>query len=259
MKELLSQTIELYSKQLRIPTFNNYSDIIRQLDQNQGYEDFLIALMKQELDSRQESARGRKIKQAAFPYVKTIDELECHRFEHMSEAFIKELASCDFMDKKQNIVMIGNPGTGKTHLSIALGIKACMQGRNVRFYTAANLSNELIEAQDNHRLVRLEKQIAKADLLIIDELSYLTFNRHQSELLFKSVADRAERKSVIVYTNLRFSEWTGMFENQTMVTALIDRLTFRSHVLNMNSDNPYRAEHAAKVADAGEEGVHGNQ
>lgn len=245
MNGLKAQAIELYAKQLRIPMFNKYPDIVRQLDKNQGYEDFLIELMKLELDSRQESTRKRRIKQAGFPYIKTMDELDYSRFEHMDESFLKELASCDFVDRKQNVVMIGNPGTGKTHLSIALGIKACMQGMTVKFYTAANLSNELIEAQDNHRLTRLEKQIAKADLLIIDELSYLTFNRHQSELLFKVVADRAERKSVIVSTNLRFSEWTTIFENQTMVTALIDRLTFRSHVLNMNSDNPYRAEHAA--------------
>ena len=238
MKELQAQTIEMYSKQLRTPMFNNYVDVIRQLNKNQGYEYFLIQLMKLELDSRQESTRKRKIKVASFPYIKTMDELDFSRFEHMDEAFLKELASCDFVTKKQDIVMIGNPGTGKTHLSIGLGVKACMQGMNVKFYTAAN-----------HRLVRLEKQISKADLLIIDKLSYLTFNRHQSELLFKVVADRAERKSVIVSTNLRFSEWTTMFENQTMVTALIDRLTFRSHVLNMNSDNPYRAEHAAVVSD----------
>lgn len=180
MKKIQSQTIELYSKQLRTPMFNQYTDVIRQLDQNQSYEDFLIALMKLELDSRQESTRRRKIKNAGFPYIKTMDELDCSRFEHMDEAFINELASCDFVSKRQNVVMIGNPGTGKTHLSIALGVKACMQGMNVKFYTAANLSNELIEAQDNHRLVRLEKQISKADLLIIDELSYLTFNRHLS-------------------------------------------------------------------------------
>lgn len=251
MNELLAQTIELYAKQLRIPMFNNYHDVIRQLNKEAGYEDFLIHLMKAELDSRQESTRKRKIKTAGFPYIKTMDELDICRFEHMNEAFIKELFACDFVTNKQNIVMIGNPGTGKTHLSIALGVKACMQGMNVKFYTAANLSNELIEAQDNHKLMRLEKQISKVDLLIIDELSYLTFNRHQSELLFKVVADRAERRSVIVSTNLRFSEWTSMFENQTMVTALIDRLTFRSHVLNMNSDNPYRAEHAAVVSDDG--------
>lgn len=247
MKDTLkAQTIELYAKQLRTPMFNHYMDVARQLDTHQGYEDFLIALMRTELDARQESTRTRKIKSAGFPYLKTIEELNVARFEHMDPAFVHELASCAYISKRQNIVMIGNPGTGKTHLSIALGIKACMQGLNVNFFTAANLSNQLIEAQDNRRLIRLEKQLSKADLLIIDELSYLTFNRHQSELLFKVIADRAERKSVIVSTNLRFSDWTGMFENHTMVTALIDRLTFRSHVLNMNSDNPYRAELAAR-------------
>lgn len=247
MNEVNKQTIELYAKQLRVPSFNRYPDVIKQLNKDQGYDDFLVVLMKQELEARTESNRQRKIKSANFPYLKTIDELDFSRFEHLKEAFINELASCDFVDNRQNIVMIGNPGTGKTHLSIALGIKACMQGMNVKFFTAANLSNELIEAQDNHKLIRLEKQISKADLLIIDELSYLTFNRHQSELLFKVIADRAERKSIIVSTNLSFSEWTTMFENTTMVTALIDRLTFRSHVLNMNSEHPYRAEHAAKV------------
>lgn len=246
MNEVNKQTIELYAKQLRVPSFNRYPDVIKHLNKDQGYDDFLVALMKQELEARAESNRQRKIKSANFPYLKTIDELDFGRFEHLTEAFINELASCDFVDNRQNIVMIGNPGTGKTHLSIALGIKACMQGMNVKFFTAANLSNELIEAQDNHKLIRLEKQISKADLLIIDELSYLTFNRHQSELLFKVIADRAERKSVIVSTNLSFSEWTTMFENTTMVTALIDRLTFRSHVLNMNSEHPYRAEQSAK-------------
>lgn len=239
---LRAQTIELYAKQLRTPTFNHYGDVIRQLGPDQGYEDFLIALMKLELDSRMDSSQRRKIRTAGFPYLKTMDELDCSRFEHLNEAFIRELASCDFVSKRQNIVMIGNPGTGKTHLSIALGIKACMQGMNVKFYTAANLSNELIEAQEYKKLTKLEKQVAKAELLIVDELSYLTFNRHQSELLFKVIADRSERQSVIVSTNLRFSDWVTMFENTTMVTALIDRLTFRSHVLNMNSDHPYRAE-----------------
>lgn len=248
MNEVNKQTIALYAKQLRLPSFTRYPDVIKQLNKGESYDDFLVALLKQEIEARQESNRQRKIKAAGFPYLKTIDELDFSRFEHLTEAFINELASCDFVDNHQNIVMIGNPGTGKTHLSIGIGIKACMQGMNVKFFTAANLSNELIEAQDNHKLIRLEKSISKADLLIIDELSYLTFNRHQSELLFKVIADRAERRSVIVSTNLSFSEWTTMFENTTMVTALIDRLTFRSHVLNMNSEHPYRAEHAAKVS-----------
>ncbi len=240
------QTIELYAKQLRIPTFKHYGDVIRQLDSSKSYDDFLLALMRIELDTRQESSQRRKIKTANFPYIKTLDELDCAYLEYIAEAFINELASCDYISKRQNIVMIGNPGTGKTHLSIALGVKACMQGLNVKFYTAANLSNELIEAQEYKKLTRIEKQLSKADLLIIDELSYLTFNRHQSELLFKVIADRAERRSVIVSTNLKFSDWITMFENKTMVTALIDRLTFRSHVLNMNSDRPYRSEYSSK-------------
>ena len=246
MANNLEQSIEMYSKRLKTPTFNQYKDVIRQLDKNQGYEDFLLSLLKTEYDSRTEKSQQRKIKTAGFPYIKTIDELDTSRFEHISEPFVKELANCDFIKKRQNIVMVGNPGTGKTHLSIALGIKACMQGFNVKFYTAANLANELIEAQEYKKLIRLEKQISKAELLIIDELSYLTFNRHQSELLFKVIADRAERQSVIVSTNLKFSDWISMFENQTMVIALIDRLTFRSHVLNMNSENSYRAEHSGK-------------
>ncbi len=244
MASQLAQSIEMYARFLKTPTFNQYDEVIRQLDQHQSYEDFLLNLLKAEYDARTEKSHQRKIKAAGFPYIKTMDELDSSRFEHLSAPFVQELASGDFIKKRQNIVMIGNPGTGKTHLSIALGVKACLQGMNVKFYTAANLANELIEAQEYKKLVRLEKQIAKADLLIIDELSYLTFNRHQSELLFKVIADRAERRSVVVSTNLKFSDWISMFENKTMVTALIDRLTFRSHVLNMNSENPYRAEHA---------------
>ena len=246
MSEANKQLIEMYAKQLRSPTFNHYDDVIRQLGTSQGYDDFLVSLMRTELENRQDSTKRRKIKAAHFPYIKTIEEFECSRIEHVSEAQIRELSSCDFVANKQNVVMIGNPGTGKTHLSIALGMRACMLGMNVRFYTAANLSNELIEALDNRRLLKLERQIAGCDLLIIDEMSYLTFNRHQSELLFKVIADRSERKSIIVSTNLAFSEWLTMFENQTMVAAMIDRLTYRSFVLNMNSEHPYRAEHTAK-------------
>lgn len=238
-----AETIALYAKQLKVPSFNRYEDVIRQLDNNKSYENFLIELLKMESLSRMESSQKRKINAAKFPYIKTFDELNLNRYEYVSEACFHELATCDFLRKRQNIVMIGNTGRGKTHCSIALGIKACMQGLNVKFYTAANLSNELIEAMEYKRLLKFEKQLAKTDLLIIDEMSYLTFNRHQSELLFKVVADRAEKRSVIVSTNLKFSEWTTLFENETMVAALVDRLTFRSHVLNMNGPS-YRSENS---------------
>lgn len=245
---LHAETIELYSKQLRTPSFNRYEDVIRQLDHDKGYEQFLIELLKLESASRTESSQKRKMKAAKFPYIKTFDEMDLSRYEQVSEATFHELASCDFVRKRQNIVMVGNTGRGKTHCSIALGIKACMQGMNVKFYTAANLSNELIEAMEYKRLLKFEKQLAKIDLLIIDEASYITFNRHQSELLFKVIADRAEKRSVIVSTNLRFSEWTTLFENETMVAALIDRLTFRSHVLNMNGSS-FRSEHSGNTSE----------
>ena len=222
------------------------NELNRQMNQDMGFDDFLVSLMRQELENRQESNRKRKIRSAHFPYCKTLEEFDFSYLEHVSEAQIRQLASCDFIQNKQDVVMIGNPGTGKTHLSIAQGLKACIQGLNVRFYTAANFSNELIEALDGHRLLKLEKQIAGCDLLIIDEMSYLTFNQHQSELLFKVIANRSKRKSIVVSSNLAFSDWWIMFENQTMVAAMIDRLTYRSFVLNMNSSKPYRAEFAAQ-------------
>jgi len=244
--DLNKETIEFYAKKLKMPTLKRYKDVIRQLDNDKSYDQFLIDLLKNETESRTENRQNRRLKAANFPFNKTFDEMNLKRYEHVSEATFHELASCDFIDKGQNIIMIGNTGRGKTHCSIALGIKACLQGFNVKFYTAANLSNELIEATEYKRLIKLEKQLAKVDLLIIDEASYITFNRHQSELLFKVIADRAEKKSVIISTNLKFSNWTDLFDNETMVAALIDRLTFRSHVLNMNGTS-YRSEHSSPL------------
>ena len=155
----------------------------------------------------------------------------------VSPVFLRELASCKFIADRQNIVMIGNPGRGKTHIAIALGIKACLQGYRVLFKNASTLSTELTEARDNYQLGRLERQLAKTDLLILDELSYLSFNKFESDLLFKVISDRSERTSTIVTTNLPFSKWTDLFENTTMVAALVDRLTYRSHVLDMNGDS----------------------
>ena len=230
-----SEMIRLYARQLKIPTFAEYEEILRQADPAADFGTLLLELMKTETASRQENQNKRRLKAAGFPYLKTMDEFDCSQLnEAVSPLFLNELASCQFIRQRQNVVMIGNPGRGKTHLSIALGLKACSQGFNVLFKNAATLSTELCEARDNYRLGKLERTLAKADLLILDELSYLSFNRHQSELLFKVISDRSEKGSTIVTTNLPFSKWTELFENTTMVAALIDRLTFRSHVLDMN-------------------------
>lgn len=233
-----AELLRLYAKQLKLPTFAEYAEVLRRADPSADFAELLLELMKAETESRQENQNRRRLKAAGFPYLKTMEEFDCSQLnDAVSPVFLNELASCQFISGRQNVVMIGNPGRGKTHLSIALGLKACTQGYNVLFKNAATLSTELCEAKDNYRLGKLERTLAKADLLILDELSYLSFNRHQSELLFKVISDRSEKSSTIVTTNLPFSKWTDLFENTTMVAALIDRLTFRSHILDMNGDS----------------------
>lgn len=238
----VGETIKLYAKQLKTPTFVDYKKVVRQLSPGDGYDKFLCELMKLEVLQRQETGQRRRIKKAGFPVLKTLDEFDYDRLEHVSESFVWELAACDFIKNRQNVVMIGNSGSGKSHLSVGIGMKACYYGFNVKFYTAMNLANELAEAVQYHRLSKLEKSLAKLDLIIIDEVSYLTFNRHQSEMLFQVISERSERGSIIVTTNLEFSRWTELFENEIMVAALIDRVTFRSHILNMNVKESYRLE-----------------
>lgn len=167
MNSIQKETIKFYAKQLRVPTFNNYEKIIRQLSVDDSYEQFL----KQELAERSVTGQKRRIKAATFPSLKTLDEFDMTRLENVSESTVRQLASCDFIKQRQNIVMIGNPESGKTHLSIALGMNACEAGYRVKFYTAVNLAAELAEAVQMNRLSRLEKRLSKIDLLIIDELT----------------------------------------------------------------------------------------
>jgi len=229
------EQIRLLARQLKIPTFANYQDVLRQSKPNAGFSDLLLDLMLSETASRQENQTKRRLKAAGFPFQKTLHEFDMSQLnESVSPIFLQELASCKFLQERQNIVMIGNPGRGKTHIAIALGIKACLQGYRVLFKNASTLSTELTEARDNYQLGKLERQLDKTDLLILDELSYLSFNKYESDLLFKVLSDRSERTSTIVTTNLPFSKWTELFENTTMVAALVDRLTYRSHVLDMN-------------------------
>jgi DNA replication protein DnaC len=245
---ILGEQIRLYAKQLKTPTFADYEQVLRQAMPSASFEELLLEMMKFELHARQENQIIRRRKTANFPYEKTLEEFDVQQLNSaVSPVFLRELATCQFVHDKQNVILIGNPGRGKTHLSIALGLKACYAGYRVIFKNAATLSTELSEARDNYTLGKLEQNLAKADLLILDELSYLSFNRNQSELLFKVISDRSERNSTIVSTNLPFSRWTELFENTTMVAALIDRLTFHSHVLDMNGES-YRLQASQKAA-----------
>jgi len=242
MIDPINEQISLYAKQLRLPTFTEFEDVIRQADPDLSYGGLLVEMMRRESEHRQGNQMKKRLENAAFPFEKTLDEFQMDRLNpSISPGFISELASCDFIKKHQNIIMIGPPGRGKTHLSIALGMKACRAGFKVLFKNAAALSTQLAEAQDTYKLEKLQKSLPRADLLILDELSYISFNRHKSELLFQVISDRSEKKSTIVTTNLPFSKWTELFENDTMVSALVDRLTFHSHILDMNGVS-YRLE-----------------
>ena len=244
--DLIDEQIQLLSKQLKIPTFSKYQDVIRQSSPEDSFNRILLSLMQKEYEQRQENNNRRRLRQAGFPFTKTLDELDINRYDgKITDVFLNELASCRFIDEKKNLVMIGNPGRGKTHMAIGIGLKACSLGMKVLFKNASSLSTELSEAKDNYMLGKLEKRIRSADLLILDEMGYVSFDRFQSELLFKVVADRSERGSIIVTTNLPFSEWTSLFENPALVAALVDRLTYKSYILDMNGDS-YRLDHAKR-------------
>lgn len=240
------EQVILLAKQLKIPTFGHYPELLRQADSKADFGELLLALMKNEYEQRQENQNRRRLKQSGLPYTKTLEELDLSRYDgKLTNLFLNELASCKFIKEKKNIIMLGNPGRGKTHMAIGLALKACSMGMTVLFKNAASLSTELSEARDNYVLGKLEKRIQRADLLILDEMGYVSFDRYQSELLFKVIADRSERGSIIVTTNLPFSEWTTLFENTAMVAAMVDRLTFHSYILDMNGKS-FRLEQAKK-------------
>ncbi len=235
MDSVVNQQIKLLAKSMKLSSFQRYEQVLRDsIDNKQTSEDFLLELLKVEAASRKENKLLRLKRQARFPFEKSLEEFELARLQHVNSTTIYELASCDFIKKKENIILIGNPGTGKTHLSIVIGLKACLNGLKVYFTTASSLATELIEAENEQRLGKLIKQLSKLDLLILDELSYLSFNKYQSELLFQVISERSERGSLVISTNLEFSKWEEFFPDTLLTNALIDRVTFNAHVLNIN-------------------------
>jgi DNA replication protein DnaC len=229
------ELIRIYAKELKLPTLAHYEEVLRQAeDQGYGYEQFLHALLEREIDQRQQNQQVRRIRAARFPVKKSLDDFEFKYLVNVEEALIWQLATGEFIDRHENIIAIGNPGTGKSHLMTGLGIRLCKQKYRVRFYTAADLATELAEAQANHRLSRFEQAMERVDLLILDELSYLTFTKPQAELLFHQLSVRNERGSVAITTNLEFSRWEEFFPDTMLTAALVDRLTHHAHLLNMN-------------------------
>jgi DNA replication protein DnaC len=235
-------------KQLKLPTMlSEWEKLAREAaSKNEAYENYLLRLTEAEVTTRAANALLARIRAAGFPVVKDLDTFNFAAIPSLPKQKVLELARGAWVEEHSNCCLIGNAGTGKTHLAIALGLAACRLGRRVRFVTAAGLVTQLEEAQQQHRLERVLTQLDRVDLLVIDELGYLSFSRGGAELLFQVVADRYERRSVLVTSNLAFSEWGSVFQGDRMTAALLDRLTHRCEIFEMNGES-YRFRESMKA------------
>lgn len=213
---------------------------------NEPYESYLLRLTEAEVTTRSANALAARIHAAGFPVWKDFDTFDFAAIPSLSKQKVLELSRGEWVEQHSNCCLIGNAGTGKTHIATALGLSICRLGKRVKFVTAASLVTQLEEAQQQHRLERLLSQLDRVDLLIVDELGYLSFSRSGAELLFQVFGDRYERKSVLVTSNLAFSEWGTVFQGDRMTAALLDRLTHRCEIFEMNNES-YRFRESMKA------------
>ena len=234
-------------KVLRLPTFLREYDKVAKQCATEGinHSGYLLRLVELELIDRERRMVERRIKQARFPTTKSLDSFDFKALPSLNKILVTELARCDYINNNENIIAVGNSGTGKTHIALGLGLAACQKGLAVGFITASALVHELLEARDEKRLIRLQKQLAKYKLLIIDELGYVPLSPTGAELLFEVFSQRYERGSTIVTSNLPFDEWTATFGSERLTGALLDRLTHHVHILEMNGES-FRLKHSQK-------------
>ncbi len=237
-----------YLKTLRLPTFlREYPAVARQCNEKDApYELFLQQLAELEVQNRQAQGIQRRIKQAAFPVVKELADFDFSTVPKLNKKRVLDLARCQFVEQRANLVLNGAPGVGKTHLAVAIGREACRRGHKVRFFTASGLVNTYIEAREERQVLRLEKQIRRNDLIVIDELGYIPLDRSGAEHLFGFFSQCYEQTSLIVTTNLPFAEWPQIFaEDERLAGALLDRLTHHVHILDITGDS-YRLKASLK-------------
>jgi DNA replication protein DnaC len=239
--------LEHHLKQLRLPTFlREYDKVARQCAaESADYPRYLLRLAELELLDRERRATERRIHQARFPVVKSLDTFEFMALPSVNKALVLELARCEFLLRRENVLLLGNSGTGKTHLALALGLAACQKGHRVRFTTAAAMVHELMEAKDEKRLLRFQKQMASYELLVVDELGFVPLSKSGAELLFEVFSQRYERGSTMVTSNLPFQEWTEVLGSERLTGALLDRLTHHVHILEMNGES-YRLKQSKR-------------
>ena len=231
--------LEHHLKELKLPTFLKEYDRVASRCAAEGVDhpDYLLRLSELELIDRNHRMVERRIKEARFPTVKSLDTFDFLAIPSLNKALVLELARCEYIDRKNNVIAVGNSGTGKTHVALGLGLAACQRGLSVGFTTAAALVHELIEARDERRLLNLQRKLARLKLLIIDELGFVPLSKTGAELLFEVFSQRYERGSVLATSNLPFDEWTEIFGSERLTGALLDRLTHHVHILEMNGES----------------------
>ncbi len=232
-------SLEANLKALKLPTFlKEYAVVAKEsVQKNASYEDFLKDLSEKELINKHSNAVQRRIKQAQFPVLKTLESFDFKAAPKLNKKSVLELAQADFLTRHENMIALGNSGTGKTHLATAIGLKACQLGKSVFFIQASHLVHLLLEAQEERHLLKLKKKLLSYDLLIVDELGFVPFSRSGAELLFEVFSNRYERGSVAITSNLPFEEWPQIFGCQRLTGALLDRLTHHVHILEMNGES----------------------
>jgi DNA replication protein DnaC len=226
-------SIEAAARELRLPAIRQQAGrLAAQAQRTKAtYLGFLADTLALECDDRAERRRARRIHEARFPRIKRLADFDLDAVATINPATIATLASGSYMDAGEPVVLIGDPGTGKTHLLIGLGIAACEQGRRVRYATCAQLVNELVEAADERRLARLVARYGRLDLLLVDEVGYVELDSRGAELLFQVLTEREEKASIGLASNLSFSEWGKVITDPRLVAAVIDRVTFNAHIL----------------------------
>jgi DNA replication protein DnaC len=247
MADATIDVLKDHFRQLRLPTMGQEFERLARdaAATNQNYFQFLLRLAEAELATRAANTVTTRIKNAEFPVLKDLDTFDFSVMPQLSKPKVLELARSEWIEHKYNCCLVGSHGTGKTHVAIALGQAACRQGLRVRFFTAADLVTQLEKAQKQYTLDRFLDQLERVHLLICDELGYVSLSRGGVELLFRIFADRYERSSLLITTNLPFGEWNQIFQGERMTAALLDRLTHRCHIFEMNGES-YRFRESMK-------------